>query len=161
MLNKLALTVTALVASATPAIASPYSLIRSNHLTQVVESSGVSFKTWDPYCDETGAYGFYQPSKRLMVVCVTNHYENGKMDYQELGDTLRHESIHVAQVCYGNGKAKPILSWTQIAKYSNNRILSIVQRYPVDRQHVEYEAFTGAATMNNTQVAKIVRDFCF
>ena len=83
------------------------------------------------------------------------------MDYYELGDTLRHEAIHVAQVCHGNGKAKPILSWTQIAKYSNPEIISIVERYPTDRQHVEFEAFTSAATLTNTQVAKIVRDFCF
>ena len=161
MINKLALSLTALCASATPAIASPYTLLRSNHLTQVVEQSGVSFKTWDPYCDESGSYGFFEPDERLMVVCVANHYENGKMDYRELGDTLRHESIHVAQTCYGKGEAKPILSWTQIAEHSNNNILSIVQRYPADRQHVEYEAFTSASVLTNSQVAKIVRDFCF
>ena len=151
----------ALCASASPAIASPHSLLRSNHLTRAVESAGVTFRTWHKYCDKDLTYGFFQPSTRLLVVCVDNHYENGKMDFHELGDTLRHESIHVAQTCYGNGEPKAILSWTQIAKYSNNNILSIVQRYPVDRQHVEYEAFTGAATMTNTQVAKIVRDFCF
>ena len=161
MINKLALSLTALLASATPAIASPHSLIRSNHLTRVVESTGVSFRTWHKYCDESGSYGFFKPSERLMVVCVDNHYENGKMDYHELGDTLRHESMHVAQVCNGKGGAVPILSWNQIAKYSNSNILSIVQRYPADRQHVEYEAFTAAATMTNTQVAKIVKDWCF
>ena len=161
MINKLALSVTALVASATPAIASPYSLLRSNHLTQVVEQSGVSVKLHDQRCVTDDVYGFYQPSMRLMVICVRNHYVNGKMDYRELGDTLRHESIHVAQVCNGKGDAVPILSWNQISKYSNNNILSIVQRYPADRQHVEYEAFTSAAIMTNTQVAKIVRDFCF
>ena len=155
------LSVVALCASVTPAIASPSGMLRDNHLTRVVEATGVTFKTWHPYCDEDSSYGFYQPSKRLMVVCVSNHYVNGKMDYYELGDTLRHEAIHVAQVCNGNGTAKAILSWNQIAKYSNNNILSIVQRYPADRQHVEYEAFTSAAIMTNTQVAKIVRDFCF
>ena len=49
------------------------------------------------------------------------------MDY-ELGDTLRHEAMHVAQTC-NEGRTVPILSWTTISKYSNNRILSIVQRY--------------------------------
>ena len=155
------LSVVALCASVSPAIASPGGMLRSNDLTRAVEATGVTFKTSDPYCDKTGAYGFYKPASKLMVVCVSNHYENGKMNYYELGDTLRHEAIHVAQACDGNGTPKPILSWTQIAKYSNNNILSIVQRYPADRQHVEYEAFTSAATMTNTQVAKIVRDFCF
>ena len=32
-------------------------------------------------------------------------------------------------------------------KYSNNRILSIVQRYPIEHQHHEYEAFTAAYAM--------------
>ena len=161
MIKRSILSVLALCASASPAIASPHSLLRSNHLTRAVESAGVTFKTWHKYCDTNQTYGFFQPSTRLLVVCVNNHYENGEMDYHELGDTLRHESIHVAQSCYGNGEPKPILSWTQIAKYSNSNILSIVQRYPADRQHVEYEAFTAAATMTNTQVSKIVKDWCF
>ena len=108
------LSVVALCASVSPAIASPSGMLRDNHLTRVVEATGVTFKTWHPYCDEDSSYGFYQPSKRLMVVCVSNHYVNGKMDYYELGDTLRHEAIHVAQVCNGNGTAKAILSWNQI-----------------------------------------------
>ena len=162
MINKLALSLTALLASGTPAIASPYSMLRSNHLTQVVEQTGVSVKLHDQRCVTDDVYGFYQPSMKLMVICVRNHYVNGKMDYQELGDTLRHESMHVAQVCNGKGlDAVAILSWNQIAKYSNSNILSIVQRYPADRQHVEYEAFTAAATMTNTQVSKIVQDWCF
>ena len=51
--------------------------------------------------------------------------------------------------------------WATISKYSTNRILSIVQRYPVSHQHIEYEAFTAAYAMNNTQIAKVVNDFCF
>ena len=159
MINKLALSLTALLASATPAIASPYSLLRSNQLTQVVEDSGITVLTNHEECIDS--YGFFSPSRNLMVICVSQHYENGKMDYRELGDTLRHESMHVAQSCYGNGTPKPILSWNQIAKHSNSRILSLVQRYPADRQHVEYEAFTSASVLTNTQVAKIVKDFCF
>ena len=161
MINKLALSLTALCASATPAIASPYDMLRSNHLTQVVEQSGVTVKLHDQRCSTDKAYGFYQPSMKLMVICVRNHYVNGKMDYQELGDTLRHESMHVAQVCNGKGKAEPILSWNQIAKFSSKNILSIVQRYPTHMQHVEYEAFTAAATMTNTQISEIVQDWCF
>ena len=98
-------------------------------------------------------FGYYKPSTDIMVLCVKNH----GTDYAELGDTLRHESIHVAQACNGG----PILTWNQIAKYSNNRILSIVQRYPADHQHYEYEAFTAAALMNNQQVAKDRQRFLF
>ena len=106
-----------------------------------------------PLCYEQGMLGYYRPSTDVMGICVSNH----KGDYKELGDTLRHESIHVAQAC-NNGK--PILRWNQIAKYSNNRILSIVQRYPAEHQHIEYEAFTAAYVMSNNQIADIVKQQC-
>jgi len=87
---------------------------------------------------------------------------NGKMDYAELGDTLRHEAIHVAQVCNGRGyDAVPILSWSTIDELSTEDILRQVLKYPEEVQHIEYEAFTTAYNLTNTQVAKIVRDFCF
>ena len=159
MIKKLTLALATLCASATPAIASPHSLLRSNHLTQVVERSGVTVLTDHSECEDS--YGFYSPKYKLMVICVDNHYVNGKMDYAELGDTLRHESIHVAQVCNGKGEPVPILSWTTISKYSTNQILATVQRYKPEHQHLEYEAFTSAAVMTNTQVAKVVSDFCF
>ena len=47
------LSVVALCASVSPAIASPSGMLRDNHLTHVVEATGVTFKTWHPYCDET------------------------------------------------------------------------------------------------------------
>ena len=133
------------------------SLVQRDNLTQVVIKTGVQVKYWDPMCDEKGSYGGYAPSEKVMILCIDNH----KGDMAELGDTLRHEAIHVAQTCNGNGTPKPILSWNEIAKYSNNRILSIVQRYKPEHQHLEYEAFTGAAILSNNQVAKIVSDYCF
>ena len=154
------LAVAAVCVSVTPALANPYLAIKNNSLTRVVKQAGVTVKTWDPMCDERGSYGGFAPSTKEFIVCVTNHYENGKMDYTELGDTLRHEAIHVAQTCWGNGTPKPILSWNQIAKYSNNRILSIVQQYKPEDQHLEYEAFTGAAVLNNDQVTRIVKQTC-
>ena len=69
--------------------------------------------------------------------------------------------IHVASTYDGNGTPKPILSWNEIAKYSNNRILSIVQRYKPEHQHLEYEAFTGALVLMITKFLKIVTDYCF
>lgn len=160
MFKKL-LTVLTVCAATTPAFADTYSVVRNAPLTRTIEQAGTVVKLWDPICSERGSFGAYYPKKNTLVVCVSNHRDNGVMDYAELGDTLRHEAIHVAQTCYGNGTPKPILSWTQIAKYSNNRILSIVQRYKPEHQHLEYEAFTSAAVMTNEQITKIVRDFCF
>jgi hypothetical protein len=157
MIKRTILSVVALCASAMPAQANIYSLVSNNRLTRTVEASGVRVVYDTEYCFERGSYGYYMPKSKVLGLCVLNH--DG--DIAELGDTLRHEAIHVAQTCYGNGKARPILSWTQISKYSNNRILSIVQRYRPEHQHIEYEAFTAAATMTNNQVADIVTKFCF
>ena len=145
----------AVIACAAPVQANPatYRALDESPLTQIVRATGTRVLYDTQRCDERKVYGYYRPSTDVMVVCVRNH----GTDYRELGDTLRHESIHVAQACNGG----PILDWATISKYSNNRILSIVQRYPVNHQHVEYEAFTAAAVMNNTQIAKIVKDYCF
>ena len=159
MFKKL-LPVVALVATQLPAVASPYSTLRNVNLTRVVERAGITVKFYDPMCDERGSYGGFAPNQKMMVICVDNHVANGEMDYAELGDTLRHEAIHVAQTCHGKGEPKPILGWNQIAKYSNDRILSIVQRYAPEDQHLEYEAFTGAAVLSNNQVADIVKQTC-
>ena len=159
MFKKL-LTVLAVVATTTPVMADTYSATRNSSLTRMVQRAGVTVKLYDPMCDERGSYGGYVPSDKKLIICVNNHVANGRMDYAELGDTLRHEAIHVAQTCWGKGTPKPILSWNQIAKYSNVRILSIVQRYKPEHQHLEYEAFTGAAVLNNEQVGRIVKQTC-
>ena len=158
---KLLLATAAIVANAAaPANASVYTVLRNNSLTRAIESTGTRVVFDSAYCRKGDAFGYYQPKKKILAVCVANHVENGVMDYRELGDTLRHEAMHVAQTCNGKGRAVPILSWTTISKYSNNRILSIVQRYAPEDQHIEYEAFTAAATLSNQQVGKIVKDYC-
>ena len=158
-MNKLFSALAAVVATAAPVQANEvYRLLDSQKLVQTVRATGTTVLYDQPRCFENKTYGYYHPASDTMVLCVNHHYENGKLDYHELGDTLRHESMHIAQACNG-GEA--ILPWNTIAKYSNNRILSIVQRYPVEHQHIEYEAFTAAATMTNTQITKVVKDFCF
>ena len=152
-MNKLFSTL-AVIACASPVQANElYSLLNSQPLTRAVRATGTRVYYDTRRCDE-GMLGYYKPKSKLMVLCVANH----KGDIAELGDTLRHESMHVAQFCNGG---KPILDWTTISKYSTNRILSIVQRYPIEHQHHEYEAFTAAYAMSNNQITKVVKDFCF
>ena len=158
-MKQLLATAALVITAAAPANASVYTVLRNNSLTRDLESVGTKVSFSGKHCDEP-IYGYYKPATNHLVVCVANHVENGEMDYSELGDTLRHEAMHVAQTCNGKGTAVPILSWTTISKYSNNRILSIVQRYAPEDQHIEYEAFTAAAVMSNQQVGKIVKDYC-
>ena len=154
-LKKLIASLACVVGAAAPVQANEiYRLLDAQKLVQTVRSTGTTVLYDQPRCYEKSTYGYYHPASDTMVLCVENHDE----DYKELGDTLRHESMHVAQACNG-GDA--ILDWATISKYSTNRILSIVQRYPAAHQHIEYEAFTAAYAMSNTQVAKVVNDFCF
>ena len=119
----------------------------------MVEKTGTVVLYDTDRCNEESVYGYYHPSTDVMGICVKNH--DG--DFKELGDTLRHESMHVAQACHGG----PILDWATISKYSTDRILSIVQRYKPEHQHIEYEAFTAAHVMSNNQVKDVVHQFCF
>jgi len=154
-LKKLIASLACVVGAAAPVQANDmYSLLDSQPLVQTVRATGTAVLYDTARCDTHNVYGYYRPSTDVMVICVKTHGS----DFKELGDTLRHESMHVAQACNG-GNA--ILDWATISKYSTNRILSIVQRYPAAHQHVEYEAFTAAYVMSNTQVTKIVKDYCF
>ena len=154
-MNKLIASLACVISAAAPVQANEiYRLLDDQKLVQTVRATGTTVLYDQPRCYEKSTYGYYHPASDTMVLCVENHGD----DYKELGDTLRHESIHVAQACNGH---KPILDWATISKYSTNRILSIVQRYKPEHQHIEYEAFTAAYAMNNTQIAKVVSDFCF
>jgi len=154
-LKKLIASLACVVGAAAPVQANEiYRLLDSQPLVQTVRATGTTVLYDQPRCYEKNAYGYYHVPSDTMVLCVENHDE----DYKELGDTLRHESMHVAQACNGH---KPILDWATISKYSTNRILSIVQRYPVSHQHIEYEAFTAAYAMSNNQVKDVVHQFCF
>ena len=154
-MKKLITSLACVVGAAAPVQAfDTYRLLNAQPLVQTVRATGTTVLYDTPRCDTTKVYGYYRPSTDVMVICVKNHDGN----FKELGDTLRHESMHVAQAC---NKGKAILDWATISKYSTNRILSIVQRYPVNHQHVEYEAFTAAYAMSNTEVTKVVKDFCF
>ena len=159
-MKKLFATAALVITAAAPANASVYQTLRANSLTRIVESTGTRVMFDSQRCKDVPTYGYYSPSKDLLVICVAAHVERGVMDWEELGDTLRHESMHVAQTCNGKGIPVAILPWNTIAKYSNNRILSIVQSYAPEHQHTEYEAFTAAAVMTNQQVGKIVKDYC-
>ena len=154
-MKKLIASLACVIGAAAPVQANEvYRLLDAQKLTQTVRATGTTVLYDQPRCYEKNTYGYYHPASDTLVICVENH--DG--DFKELGDTLRHESIHVAQACNGH---KPILDWATISKYSTTRILSIVQRYPISHQHIEYEAFTAAYAMSNTQVAKVVHDFCF
>ena len=154
-MKKLIASLACVVGAAAPVQAnSAYRLLNAQPLVQTVRATGTVVLYDQPRCYERSTYGYYHPASDTMVICVENH--DG--DYKELGDTLRHESMHVAQACNG-GKA--ILDWATISKYSTNRIHSIVQQYKPEHQHIEYEAFTAAYAMNNNQIKDIVQQFCF
>ena len=160
-MRKLFIAAITALATATPAMANPYRAISASSLTKAVEATGTRI-VYDPArCYEKRIYGYYQLAwdsagnitKDVMGICVENHGS----DYAELNDTLRHESIHVAQAC---NEGATMLGWNVLAQYAAPRIMSMVQRYPVEDQHLELEAFVSAKMLSNDQVAGIVRKVC-
>ena len=142
-------------------MANPYRLVSSSDLAQVIESTGTSI-VYDPVrCQTNKILGYYTLEwnrqgdviKDEMGLCVNNH----RGDISELGDTLRHEGMHVAQAC-NNGDA--LLPWDKLMQWSTPSINRIVSQYPAEHHHVELEAFVAAHHLSNAEVARIIKSEC-
>jgi hypothetical protein len=95
-MKKLFATLAVLISAASPVHANPaYKALNRSPLSQMVERTGTRIVYDTQLCQDRGMLGYYRPSTDVMGICVSNH--DG--DWKELGDTLRHESIHVAQAC--------------------------------------------------------------
>jgi hypothetical protein len=151
-----------LCATAMPAMANPYRMISTDSLARAIEDTGTSIVyDSDIFYEDTHIHGYYLLEydgdtiiKDELGMCVENHKVG---DYRELGDTLRHEAIHVAQACNDH---EAILPWNQLANYATRQQLSIVQRYPAEDQHRELEATVGARRLTNDQVATVLKRIC-
>ena len=144
----------------TDALANPYRLLNDSELVATIRATGTTVKVDAPDCYKRPVLGYYRTVRDSrgnyivdeMTICVTNH----GMDYQELGDTLRHEAVHVAQECHGG----PILSVSTLLEYASPETLRMVRQYPSDVQHVELEAWTLAAQSTNDQISEFVKVAC-
>lgn len=124
--------------------------IYSNPVLAVVHESGTQIKFKDERCNQV--FGSYNMQTDIMVICIEKHDS-----YEELGDTIRHEAIHVIQSC----NAGPVLGLFQTVQYAKEKDITVTSEYPTAHQHMELEARIAARNLDDNQVASLVRKFCF
>ena len=109
-------------------------------------------------------HGYYNTGSRAFVVCYSG--TPNANDH----DTVRHESMHVAQHCASQRDGRPygirpILSGEQLNEFvtsvlTKREIESIKGMYPKDKWLIELEAFAGAKLYTASQVQSIVSQWC-
>ena len=145
-------TLIATLALATPAQANPVEdYIYSNVVLAEVHRSGTTIKFKDERCEQ-GIYGSYTPDTDVMVICVANH-----SDFPELADTIRHETQHVIQMCFGG----PVMSFEQVATFAKPQDYKNMHGYGTYSQHHELEAFIAAREVSDANMVQNFKDACY
>jgi hypothetical protein len=125
--------------------------IYSNPVLAEVHRSGTTIRFKDPSCDR-GIFGSYTRSTDVMVLCLANH-----PDFAELGDTIRHETVHIIQACNGG----PVMSFESIAKYAQASDYKAMHNYGTHSHHHEIEANLAARTLSDEQVVTSFKNACY
>ena len=125
--------------------------IYSNPVLAEVNRSGTTIRFKDPSCNE-GIFGSYTPKTDVMVLCLTNH-----PDFAELGDTIRHETVHIIQMCNGG----PVMSFESVAKYAQPSDYKAMHGYGTHSHHHEIEANMAARNMTDLEVVSSFKNACY
>jgi len=135
-------------------------------LLRSVQSNGVHVVIDEPNRCKENIYGAAMISadrqRQYLLICASNHGDN----LDELGDTIRHEAIHVAQHCRarreGYNQVLPLLP-----KHVEQLLFLAVQRYHMplglysdEDRPAQAEARVGARILNENQIAAIVEREC-
>jgi hypothetical protein len=134
------------------AIANPLKdYIYSHPVLAVLHESGTKIKFKGGSCDKD-VYGSYHMKTDIMHICISKHE-----DFEELGDTIRHEAIHVIQAC----NSGPVLGLYETVSYAKDEDQSVIEEYPTAHQHMELEARIAARNLSDANVTELIRKFCF
>ena len=109
-------------------------------------------------CKES-AYGMANLDRQVLL-CMERHGS----DWIELTDTLRHELVHIAQGCKGNGQGlEPLVEGKEqeYLDYADGYLgWPIALGYEPELWEVEAEAFTMAHLLTPEQVGDLVVHYC-
>jgi hypothetical protein len=151
MLKKLALLALSTAVCSQPVQANAVKdYIYSNPVLEIIDATGTTILFKGEDCKD--AYGLYNLTTDTMTICLENHET-----FAELGDTIRHEAIHVVQAC----NRGPVLSVMDTMKYVTEQDKAFVADYPHAHQHSELEANIAARNLSDKQVTEVVAKFCF
>jgi len=139
----------------------PFVASESRLLLDAVRRTGHQILVNDKTCEEkAGLFGAATNRKQLLI-CVDNH----KGDADELADTIRHEALHLVQMCKGRsgGATIALLAPEDREQFLNDAVTWLhmpVSSYPSSQHHVEAEARVLAHHLDEHQVAQLLVKFC-
>lgn len=134
----------------------------SNTLLEAVIATGHRVHLDPPLCAKNqGLFGAAIPNKRALVICVKRHGD----DLNELADTIRHESIHLAQFCKARrfGATAALINPEFIGEYqalAEQYLHMPTSSYQPERIPGEAEARILAHQLDEDQVAALLRNEC-
>ena len=139
------------LAIATPAQANQLKdYIYSNQVLDIVNKSGTTIAFKDESCNER-VLGSYNRRTDKMVLCLANH-----SSYEELADTIRHETVHIMQACLG----RPIMSFQEVANIAKPEDYKFTGGYNNVHHHHELEANIAARGLSDLEVVEFFKQAC-
>jgi Zn-dependent peptidase ImmA (M78 family) len=130
-----------------PAVAVERSPFDGAILRLVAERLGVKFNFDGQHClDDPILMGFFAPSEGTVTICFNNANREGVDSLL----VLRHELVHVAQLCHGG----PLLSEDRSSSYN------LADNYPLALHRTEAEARDLAAVLSEIDVSRILVKAC-
>lgn len=136
------------------------------NLLRVIQSKGVYIVIDDEQRCKENVYGSAMMSldaqRQYLIICASNHGNN----LEELGDTIRHEAIHVAQHCQAR-QQKSKRNLPLFPQHTDKMIAIAASRYHMPLHQysredwpTEAEARVGARILNENQIATLVQEEC-
>ncbi len=136
----------------------------TTQLLQTLTEYGITIEYNPAHCSN-GYAGRYTTDK-LMTLCY-----RGQPTANDF-DTVRHETMHVLQHCAAlrRGDSRGIVplainpternQWVS-SVLRDGHITEIKRNYPVRAHQIELEAFAGAAHYSASELASLVKSWCF
>ena len=136
----------------------------TTQLLQTLTEYGITIEYNPAHCSN-GYAGRYTTDK-LMTLCY-----RGQPTASDF-DTVRHETMHVLQHCAAlrRGDTRGIVPLAINADERNQWVSSVLRdghiteikrNYPVRAHQIELEAFAGAAHYSASELASLVKSWCF
>ncbi len=125
--------------------------IYSNPVLEVVYNSGTKIKFDSEKCRQGKIYGSYNSETDVMVLCIANH-----PNLEELGDTIRHETMHIIQMCNGG----PVLGIKKLTEFAKPTDWSFIAQYPTAVHHIELEANIAARNISDEGMVRNFINAC-
>lgn len=136
----------------------------TTQLLQTLESYGIVIEYNPAHC--SNGYAGRYTTEKVLTLCYKG--QPTAFDF----DTIRHETMHVLQHCAAlrRGDNRGIVplainpternQWVSSVLRSGE-INQIKENYPVRAHQVELEAFAGAEHYSATELASLVKSWCF